>query len=248
MEGNMISVVIPCYNCAKYVKQAIDSVLAQEIEAEIILVNDGSTDEIDMVIEPYLKRGNVRYIKNIKNQGVAKSRNIGVKEAKGNFIAFLDADDWWDERKLTMQMEFITKRDVAFCFTARKLWMENINEFGKVIQAPKKVTYDKLLKNNCIPCSSVLIRREVLLAYPVMGEDIHEDYLLWLNILKDGLIAYGINEPLVFYRVRKKSRSSCKVKTLKKNYDLYRYVGMGKVKSVKYSLLNAIIGVLKYYF
>ena len=114
----LISVVIPVYNGEKYIKQAVDSVFAQEVPLELLVIDDGSTDKTEEVLSAYSGRKDFRYIKNEKNMGAAGSRNRGVCEAGGKYIAFLDADDWWAEGKLKTQLDTLEKTGAVLCSTA----------------------------------------------------------------------------------------------------------------------------------
>ena len=99
-ETPIVSVIIPAYRCAKTINQAIDSVLRQEVPLELIVVNDCSPDELDAALQRYADDPRVHCRKNEHNSGVAVSRNRGVSMARGRYVAFLDADDWWEEDKL----------------------------------------------------------------------------------------------------------------------------------------------------
>ena len=105
MKQYLVSVVMPTYNCGRYIKEAVESVKRQQVEWELIIIDDASTDDTKERIEAYQKDERIHYIRNSKNEGVAKSRNQGCKYAKGEYIAFLDADDWWKIGKLKKQIE-----------------------------------------------------------------------------------------------------------------------------------------------
>ena len=94
MNKPLVSVIMPVYNGEKYIKQAVESVYQQGIPLELLVIDDGSTDHTQEVLSVYEGREDFRYLKNEKNMGAAGSRNRGVKEAKGEYIAYLDADDW----------------------------------------------------------------------------------------------------------------------------------------------------------
>ena len=118
----MISIVTPVYNAAAFIRQTMEMVQAQTYtDWELILVDDGSKDESCKRIEDYLKEKpdeRIRLIKKGKNEGAALTRNRGIKEAKGRYIAFLDADDVWLNHKLQRQMEFMEEMDAGFVFSA----------------------------------------------------------------------------------------------------------------------------------
>lgn len=242
----MVSVVIPAYNCAGYIGQALDSVFAQEVPLEVLVVDDGSTDGLWEAVEPYRKRENFRYFKNASNLGVAGSRNRGVREARGRYVAFLDADDWWAEGKLACQLKTLAATGDVLCTTARELMREDGTPVGRCIPVKKTITYRELLKHNSINCSSVVILREAALRFPMEHDDAHEDYLTWLRVLKQYGRASGINRPYLKYRLRGGQKSADKLRSAKMTYQVYRYMGYGRLKSAAFFVSYAIHGLKKY--
>lgn len=101
----LVSVIIPAYNCAGLISRAIESVLIQEVSLEIIVIDDGSGDNLEQVLETYRDNPAFSFIKNKTNLGAAGSRNKGVAMAKGRYVAFLDADDYWAAGKLKKQTD-----------------------------------------------------------------------------------------------------------------------------------------------
>lgn len=242
----LISVIIPAYNCEKYICQAIDSALAQQLPLEIIVINDCSTDATEEIIKTYVSNGTVRYIRNERNLGAAGSRNLGVQLAQGKYIAFLDADDWWEPEKLKKQLRLMKEKKAVLCSTARLLVNPDGSSLNKIISVPEEITYRTLLKHNCINCSSVLLFKKVALEFPMEHEDSHEDYIMWLRILKKYKKACAIDEPLLNYRLSSTGKSGSKLKSAKMTFKSYRYMGFGLVKSILCFCSYAIHGVLKY--
>ncbi len=241
-----MSVIIPVYNGEKYLSKAIESVLRQEILCEIVIVNDCSTDGTENVIQGYSHLEQVRYLKNERNKGVAYSRNRGVEASTGEYIAFLDADDWWEDTKLKKQLQALKGSGAVLCSTARELFDENGKSIGKIIPVPKVINYKRLLHHNCIACSSVIMKREIALEFPQEYDKAHEDYIMWLKILKKYPMALGINEPLLKYRLSSAGKSGSKLKSAKMTYQVYRYIGCGQIQAAAYFVLYAIHGVIKY--
>ena len=103
MEEILVSVIVPAYNSAHFIRQALDSALAQEVPMEILVIDDCSQDNLPEVIKEYRQYPQVRYFRNERNLGVAETRNRGVAMAAGAYIAFLDADDAWEKGKLKKQ-------------------------------------------------------------------------------------------------------------------------------------------------
>lgn len=246
MEMPMISVVMPAYNCSKTISRAVESVREQTVEWELLIVEDRSEDNTLEVLEAFREDKRIRILINPSNMGVAKSRNRGVKEAKGKYIAFLDADDWWREDKLDRQLKVIEQIGCVLCCTARELVNRDGRSTGKVIGVDNRITYKKLLYGNQINCSSVLVRRDVMLLHPMIHEDSHEDYIAWLSILKGQGYAVGINEPMLKYRMDVNSKSGNKGKSAMMHYKALRYVGIGRCRALIYFCSYAIKGIIKY--
>lgn len=244
--GEMVSVIMPAYNCAGTIGTAIASVLAQQVPLELIVLNDCSPDELDAVMEQYRKDPRVRYVKNETNLGASGSRNRGVRLARGSYTAFLDADDWWDAGKLERQLAVLKKEQVVLCSTGRELVTAKGERTGRVIGVPERITYRMLLRHNCINCSSVLLRTEVAREFPMDHEDSHEDYIMWLRILKKYGRAAAIDEPLLKYRLSAGGKSGSKLNSARMTYRVYRYVGFGRLKSAACFAMYAANGVWKY--
>ncbi len=241
-----VSVVIPAYNSAEYIGKAIDSALRQNVSLEVIVINDNSSDNIEQVLSKYKDNKNFIYIKNEANVGVAKARNIGVNIAKGNYIAYLDADDWWEEEKLKKQLNLIKEKNCVLCYTARELVDERGLSTGKIVHVKNSVSYNQLIYHNSISCSSVLVKKEAALNYPMEFSEYHEDYITWLKILKLYGQAYGVNEPLLKYRLSKKGKSRKKISSAKMTFGVYRVMGMNKVKALVYTCSHLLHGIIKY--
>ncbi len=246
MEKPEVSVIIPAYNCAGYISKAIDSALNQEISVEIIVIDDGSTDNLDEVMERYRDNPALCYVKNEKNLGAAETRNKGVRMAQGSYIAFLDGDDYWAEEKLKKQLTAIKKEKTVLCATARELIFPDGSSTGKIIPVKTCITYRELLKHNSINCSSVLIKKEVAREFPMHHSDSHEDYIMWLEILKKYDWVCGINEPLLKYRISNKGKSGSKIKSAKMTFMVYRYMGFNLFTSVMCFCSYALHGVWKH--
>ena len=212
------------------------------------MINDCSPENVDEVMEQYEDNPKVVYLKNIQNQGAAESRNRGVAQARGRYIAYLDADDYWMEGKLSKQLAVLEKTGDVLCATARKLIHPNGEPVGRTIPVPETITYRTLLKHNCICCSSVVIRKEAALEFPMRhAQDSHEDYILWLEVLRKYGTARGINEPLLCYTASNQGKSGSKLNSAAMTWRVYRHMGFGPVKSVLCFCSYALHGVWKHY-
>ena len=242
----LVSVIIPAYRCADCLARAIDSALRQDVPLEVLVLNDGSPEDLDSLMAAYRENPAVRYLKNPQNLGVAETRNRGVRLARGQYIAFLDADDYWLEGKLKKQLAALQASGCVLCATARELMTPEGRLTGRVLPMPEQVTYRQLLRYNCISCSSVLLRADVAREFPMHHPDSHEDYILWMEILKKYGTACGVNEPLLKYRLSSTGKSGSKLHSARMTYTAYRYAGLGRAQSALCFCSYALNGVWKY--
>ena len=244
-----ISIVMPLYNAKKYIKTAMKSVLNQTFtDWELIVVDDCSTDNPDEIIYEFLQKDSrIKFIKLKKNFGPAVARNVGIDIAEGKYLAFLDADDIWKRNKLERQINFMTQNNISFSFTGYEFADENGNSTNKIVEVPNKMTYKMSLKNTIISTPSVIIDLEkVGKANSYMPNVSHEDSATWWKILKQGHIAYGLNESLYYYRRSPKTLSSNKIKSMKMKWNLYRkYEKMAYPKSIFYFSINSFNALKK---
>lgn len=247
MRVPLVSVIMPAYNSEKYIEKAIDSVFIQKLPLELIIIDDCSTDQTCDVIRKYLDYPEVIYLRNQKNLGVAASRNRGVLAARGEFVAFLDADDWWQRDKLSKQLEMIHETGAVLCSTARALMSPEGEASGKIIAVREYITYQMMLRQNWLNCSAVVVRTEVAKEFPMKHDDSHEDYITWMQILRKYKFACAVNEPLLNYRLSTVGKSGPKTKSAKMMYRAYRYIGFGPIRSVIYFVFYAVNGIRKYY-
>lgn len=245
-----ISIIMPAYNAARTISQSIDSVLAQTWQNwELIIVNDCSNDETEEIILAYESRDTrIRHIKNIKNVGVASSRNLGVRQATGQWIAFLDSDDCWEPEKLSLQLNFAQQQQAIFTFTGSGFMDEKGHRLSHELIIPEQVTFRQLLKQNVISCSSVMIQRSLILQYPMGSDHMHEDFAVWLQILRDTHInAYGLNQPLLIYRLSASSKSGNKLKAAQMTFRVYRHIGLSFPAALYYWCWYTVRSLRKYH-
>ena len=247
MDKKLVSVIIPAYNCTKYIVDAIESALKQDVPMEIIVINDFSQDDLDSCMKKYSSDDRIRYIKNETNLGVSATRNRGIFEAKGEYIAFLDADDIWEKNKLKKQLELMNSKNVVICSTARELMYQDGTLSGYIIPTQTDFTFKDIKTHNLLNCSSVVIKTSVAREFPMHHDDCHEDYLMWLEVLQKYNDGCAVNEPLLKYRVSINGKSGNKFKCAKMTYRTYKYAGFGFWES-KICFFSYILHGIKKYF
>lgn len=249
MIDKLVSIVMPAYNSEKYIGEAIDSVLIQTYTNwELIIVDDCSTDRTVEIIRKYAfdnPRINIICLK--EHKGVAYARNIAINNARGRYIAFLDSDDLWIGEKLEKQINFMKNNGYVFTYHSYLIFNNDTHNY-KINLVPTVMDYNKLLKgNNTGSCISVCIDRYIVKNI-FMPSSRHEDYICWLNILKEYKInAYGLNDVCGMYRVRTKSISSNKIYSALWTWKVYRESqNLSFLKSCIYMMYYIFNGIKKY--
>ena len=197
MTFPLVSVIIPTFNAARYITCAVDSALAQTYSPiEVIVVDDGSTDNTAQVLDPY-KSSNVRYIFQRNSGSVGAVRNRGIREARGEFLAFLDADDLWLPEKLEQQIPvLLSNPKVGLVHSNFDYLDEETGRMFAITRPRHKLVgrcYTRLFFRNTIFASSVVLRRECLDDVGIFDEEIPsgvEDYDLWLRVARQYEFAY----------------------------------------------------------
>ncbi len=249
MQSELVSVITPSYKSKRFIAECIESVLAQTYENwEMIIVDDCSPDNSNTIIQEYLlKDSRIKFFQLEKNSGAAVARNRAIEEAKGRYIAFLDADDVWMQDKLEKQIAFMQDRDIAFSFTEYVKIDEKSHIISDIIHRPQKVNYKMMLKSNYIPCLTVIYDTQKLskVFMPLILK--RQDYALWLKILKKIDFAYCYNESLAQYRFYAGSLSGNKFIAALYVWKLYREIEkLHFLKAVYYFGHYLVISFLKY--
>lgn len=235
-----VSIIMPAYNAEKTILSSISSVLAQTFEDwELIIVDDNSTDNTRPIIKEIAE--NNKKIKPIflnKNSGSpAIPRNVGTENANYRYIAFLDADDLWMPNKLKLQISYMEHNKLSFSCTGYQVQNLKMNIVGRLIP-PKINTYHGIIRDNTIGCLTVIYDSTVLgkRLFPHCG---HEDYALWLDILREGHIVGGVDQILGTYRLQENSVSSNKIRVLKYFLHIYN-------KRHEINILVSLFYVMRY--
>ncbi len=246
--NNLVSIITPSYNSSRFIAQTIESVISQAYKNwEMIIIDDCSPDNSNEIIKEYIKKDSrIKLIKLEKNSGPAVARNRAIQEAKGRYIAFLDADDLWYPEKLDKQIKFMNENNLSFTYCAYKLIDDEYNNLGIFIP-PEKVSYNSILKTNSIGCLTAIYDAKILGKVYMPNILKRQDYGLWLKILKQINTTKGILEPLAIYRLRKNSVSSNKLKAAKFQWKIYREVEqLSLTESIYYFIHYALNGIKKY--
>ena len=224
------------FNSEAFVSETIKSIINQTYSNwELLLIDDGSSDKTIHIANEFIsKYPNIKLIKNPTNQGAAVSRNMGIEAAKGDFIAFLDADDLWKPKKLEKQLAFMNAENCEVCFSSYDLIDENGNSLNKKVKALSELSYTKLLKSNYVGNLTGIYNAKSLGKITSPNLRKRQDWLLWLAAIKtSGKPAKSIQESLAYYRVRDNSMSSNKWNLVKYNYWVYK-------KGLSFSTLKSI--------
>ncbi len=233
----LISIIVPVYNVEKYIEETIRCVEAQTCGSwELLLVEDCGTDGTLNIIERYMEEhpgGRIRLIRQPSNMGAARARNRGLREARGRYIAYLDADDLWMPEKLERELRFMKEKNAAFVFTGYEFADERGKGTGKIVHVPETLDYRQALSNTTIFTTTVMFDTDKIAREQLeMPEMKSEDTALWFKVLRSGVTAYGLDENLVKYRRAGKSLSSNKLEALRRIWNLYRKAeGLGVAES-----------------
>jgi glycosyltransferase involved in cell wall biosynthesis len=242
MENNLISIVIANYNSEKYISCTLKSILRQSyFNFEILIIDDKSTDNSLNIINKFrINEHRIKLIELTKNSGPAKARNVGIKEAKGEYLTFIDSDDIWDSDFLKTSIEFSKRNDYNFVFSSYCIVNEKLEKKYEDFIVPQRVSFKDMLKSNYISCLTAFINiKQLGKIYMIEEINTHEDYCLWLEYLKRVDFAYGIKRPMASYRIRERSLSRNKFKNAYNHWVFLRNIQ-------KQSLVNSIFYFITY--
>ncbi|HMN69228.1 MAG TPA: glycosyltransferase family A protein [Bdellovibrionales bacterium] len=214
---------MPVKNAAPFLKAALAGVFAQTFaDWRLIAVVDPLSDDGSEAILRGVRDPRVRAVRG-QTPGAGHSRNLALSLAGNDsrWTAFLDADDVWLPEKLARQMDFMYSGGFAMSATAFRRIDENGQGGGRLLKPPEKVDFKRLLKQNCLCCSSVMLDRRRI-PEPSFREIGCEDFDLWLRLLRQGFICGGLREDLVRYRVVGNSRGSSRWRTVKESWDILK--------------------------
>jgi glycosyltransferase involved in cell wall biosynthesis len=240
----IISIIMPAYNAEETITESINSILRQTFtEFKLYIINDNSSDSTKKIIQK-IKDPRIVYLENENNSGVSESRNKGIRCCQGTFIAFLDSDDIWENKKLELQYEKLLNGWDVVC-SAYKTFTDQINDIKGVRIPPQIITCDDMFKSNFVGNLTGIYNAEKFgkIYQKKIG---HEDYVMWLEIIKRAGKAFCIQEPLAFYRISSNSLSGNKIKAAHWQWIIYRDIQkLSFVKSVYYFGFYIAYAILK---
>ncbi len=228
-----VSVIMPAYGAERTISASIQSVLDQTFpDFELLVIHDCSPDGTRAVVEGLVRTDSrIRLIDNPRNLGVAATRNRGVALARGEWIAFLDSDDLWHPEKLSRQLSLLQEHpDGVLSCTGSRYTDPQDGNYDSVLEISERITYGDMLRGNVMYCSSVMVKKTLIAQTPFPDGPIHEDYVVWMTLLRMIPAAYGLNEPLLTYRLSPNSRSGNRIRSGIMLMRSYRCLGYGWVR------------------
>jgi len=248
LQKDLVSIITPAYRSASVIGETIKSVIAQTYTNwEMLIVEDCSPDNTIEVIRYWEKIDpRVRLVAQERNGGPAMARNAGLERASGRWIAFLDSDDMWLPEKLEHTLKHAKAERAAFVFTGFRRISMNNSATGNYIGVPRSLSYRQLLGNTAIATSTVMLDSSVI-GNIRMKKTYYDDFDCWLQILKRGYTAFGLNEDLMRYRIMGHSVSRNKRHSAVHVWRAYRDLEkLSLPTSLWYFSQYAIRGLLKY--
>ena len=240
----LVSVIIPYYKKKKFIHASLKSVLNQTYQNfEIIIIyDDVNKSDLKYLRNIIKKNKQIKIFTNKTNIGAGPSRNQGIKLAKGYYIAFLDSDDLWNEKKIEHQLSFMKKNNISISSTSYQI----INENNKIIGNRKtnyEIKYESILTSCDVGLSTVIIKKKLFNSHIRFPElKTKEDFVLWLKILKQKKYKfYGLNKNLSKWRSLNNSLSSNFIQKMLDGYKVYNvYMKFSKIKSIFYLLVLSL--------
>ena len=234
MAAPRVTVVMPSHNAQRFIAEAIDSVIQQTLaDWELIVVDDGSTDNTPILVRRYqIFDHRIKLIATSVNRGPAHARNLALRKARGDYIAFIDSDDVWLPDKLEEQVTHIEHHNADISYTSYRRRRDGEGR-GKIVSVPRAVTYRTMLHRNHIACSTAMVRRSTCETINMPDIARRQDHGYWLALLRDGSrTAIGINKPLTLYRLHATSLSANKLVSARYSWRLLRQIeGFSLLKS-----------------
>lgn len=244
----LVSIIMPSWNTGKFITETIQSVIDQTYTNwELLIVDDCSTDNTEELVASF-KDDRIKYFRNKKNNGAALTRNRALREAKGEWIAFLDSDDLWMAEKIEKQLAFMKENGYTLSFTEYEKIDEESKPLNIYVSGPEKVNKRKMYNYDYIGQLTMMYSAKKFGLIQIKDIKKNNDYAIRLQLYKkNGTCAYLLKENLAKYRVRKVSISHDKFrKKFKSHYDLFHMCDEKPVAvALWYACWNMFFGLLK---
>lgn len=221
----LVSIVTPSYNSSGFIRETIESIIAQTYQYwELLITDDCSIDNSIEIVEQFVQKDSrIKLFRLGKNCGAGICRNNSIKEAKGRYIAFCDSDDVWMPNKLEKQLAFMEEKNCALVYSSYMQMDEQRHVYGAVI-CKKEETLKSMIKDSGIGCLTAMYDTVKVGKMYMTALRKRQDWGLWLTILMKCGVAYGVKEPLAYYRVRRESISANKWALVEHNINVYRQI------------------------
>lgn len=245
-DHGLVSIITPSYNSSAFIGQTIESILSQTYTNwELLITDDCSEDNTQEIVDSYQQiDSRIKLFRLDKNSGAGIARNHSIKMAKGRFIAFCDSDDRWYPEKLEKQLAFMAKKRCTLSYTSY-MTCDEMNTIIGIVVCNRQINYQSMKRDDGIGCLTAIYDSSVFgkIYLPDMRK--RQDWGLWLKIMQECKIAYGMKEPLAIYRIHSNSISYNKFTLVNYNAAIYQRV-------LGYSWLRAyltfFLGFLPSYF
>lgn len=225
IDHTLVSIITPSYNSSRFIAQTIESILSQTYTNwELLITDDCSVDDTREIVERYQQKDpRIKFFQLKENSGAGVARNYSIKMANGRYIAFCDSDDRWYPDKLEKQLAFMARKRCILSYTSYMTCNED-NMITGIVVCDRKIDYQSLKRDDGIGCLTAVYDSSVFgkIYLPDMRK--RQDWGLWLKIIKECKIAYGMKEPLAIYRVHSNSISHNKLSLVNYNVAVYQHV------------------------
>ncbi len=222
--NELVSILTPAYMAERFITDALESVQQQSYSHwEMLVVDDGSSDNTANIVARRAESDPRIKLIQQKNSGPALARQAALDASSGRYIAFLDSDDYWLPNKLFKQLAFMRKHSAPLSYTRFRRINATASTVGHEIKIPAQLSYSQLLRNTGIATSSAMLDRQMTGEFR-FKQTYYDDYALWLELLKRGHTALGLDEDLMRYRVIEKSVSRNKGNSARMVWRTYRDV------------------------
>lgn len=249
MNNSLVSIITPCHNSARYIRECIESVIAQDYPYwEMLITDDGSTDNTSEIIEEYAcKDHRIKLFRlNSASGSPAAPRNNSINHAQGEYIAFLDSDDIWMPNKLSEQVRFAQENNYAVVFSYYEKVSSTGERHGRIVRTAAAYDYDRIIKTDGVPWLTLLIRRDIIGELRFVKVE-KEDYIFLMALMRRGYVAHNTCRIHALYREMSSSRSGNKLKMLYAQWvAIRRYESVGLFRSIYCICVYALNGIKKH--